>query len=388
MASIHRQPGKPNWFCAFTTSDGKRHFRSTGTTDKKEAGEICRTWAKASLHGDQLTPDKARHIIAAGVADIMAVSGQKLPNATVRQWAARWLEVKAVENEPSTHERYDACIRRFLEFLEEKADKDLTTLRVDDVTRFRDKVSSSTSASSANLSMKIVRACLQSAVKQELVDKNVAKHVPSLRERPTTKRRAFTKDEVKQILKACDRAKGEWRGLVLTGVYTGQRLGDIAKLKWSQVDLIRGEISFLTQKTGNRLCLAMAKPLRKYLEALPSTDDVDASVFPKSATIAAKRTGTLSNKFYDGILVPAGLVPARSKKESNGAGRDGKRQVSELSFHSFRHTLTTWLKAAGASNALAQFIVGHESAAVSRDYTHLSGADTAESIAKLPDVTR
>src|SRR5580704_13364996 len=103
MASIHRQPGKPHWFCAFSTPDGKRHFRSTGATDKKMAAEICRTWAKTSLHGDALTPDKARQIIAAGVADILAVSGQHLPNATVRQWCKRWLELKSLENEPRTH---------------------------------------------------------------------------------------------------------------------------------------------------------------------------------------------------------------------------------------------------------------------------------------------
>jgi integrase len=60
---------------------------------------------------------------------------------------------------------------------------------------------------------------------------------------------------------------------------------------------------------------------------------------------------------------------------------------SELSFHSFRHTLTTWLKSSGASNALAQMIIGHDSELVSRGYTHLGAKDTVESIRRLPDVT-
>jgi hypothetical protein len=33
-------------------------------------------------------------------------------------------------------------------------------------------------------------------------------------------------------------------------------------------------------------------------------------------------------------------------------------------------------------------IVGHDSEVVSRGYTHLSAADTADAIGKLPDVTR
>jgi integrase len=82
------------------------------------------------------------------------------------------------------------------------------------------------------------------------------------------------------------------------------------------------------------------------------------------------------------------LVPVRSKQRAeDGKGRNARRTQSELSFHSFRHTLTTWLKSAGASNALAQMIIGHDSEVVSRGYTHLSADDTMDSIDKLPDVT-
>ena len=45
------------------------------------------------------------------------------------------------------------------------------------------------------------------------------------------------------------------------------------------------------------------------------------------------------------------------------------------------------MKAAGASNAMAQMIVGHESPAVSANYTHLNEDDTSSYMQKLPDVT-
>jgi integrase len=178
--------------------------------------------------------------------------------------------------------------------------------------------------------------------------------------------------------------------LVLTGLYTGQRLGDAAGLTWQQVDLSKGCVSFVTSKTGKRLSFHMAKPLADYLENMPSSDRPDACVFPEAAAMAEKHTGTISTKFYDEILAPAGLVKVRPKLEAKpgGKGRDARRQTSELSFHSLRHTFTTWLKSAGASNALAQMIVGHDSEVVSRGYTHLSADDTADAIGKLPDVTR
>lgn len=387
MASLHRQPGKPNWFCAYSV-DGARRFRSTQTSDKKQAWQICNTWAKASALGRKLTPERAREVIAAGVADVLMATGQTLPSATIQDWFKRWLEFKEVESESRTHERYEVSVRRFLNYLGNKADRDLTSLTTDELIRFRDHTAKTLSPTSCNMDLKVLRACLGSAVRQDLLQKNVAKNVAALKQRGEHKRRAFTLAEIQKVLAACDERGGEWRGLILTAIYTGQRLGDIARLTWQQVDMDKRQISFVTEKTGKRLCLFMAKPLTDLFETLPSVDDAKEFVFPRAASAAEKRIGTISNQFYDEILTPAGLVPARSKKGAvDGKGRSARRTQSEITFHSFRHTLTTWLKSAGASNALAQMIIGHDSEVVSRGYTHLSAEDTKDSISKLPDVT-
>jgi len=162
MASLHRQPGKPNWFCAYTTPDGVRRFRSTQTSDKKQAWQVCNTWAKASTLGGKLTPERAREVIAAGVADVLMATGQTLPSATIRAWFKRWLEFKEVENEQRTHERYELSVRRFLNHLGSKADRDLTTLTADELIRFRDETAKSLSTTSCNMDLKVIRACLGS----------------------------------------------------------------------------------------------------------------------------------------------------------------------------------------------------------------------------------
>jgi integrase len=173
---------------------------------------------------------------------------------------------------------------------------------------------------------------------------------------------------------------------VLFGLYVGQRLGDLARLTWRAVDLEQGEIAFTARKTGRRIVLPLMKPLLDYLESLPTSDDPDAFIFPNAAK--HKRTGSLSNQFRD-ILVDAGLVaPIKHWHANSGKGRKSARETSEISFHSLRHSAVTMLKAAGVSDFMAREIVGHDSAAISRQYTHLTTDDKRRAMAQLPDVNQ
>lgn len=60
-------------------------------------------------------------------------------------------------------------------------------------------------------------------------------------------RRAFTMEEAKRLTEILP---GEWPDMVRVCLYTGgQRLGDIAKLKWEQINLEGGLIAMTTEKT-------------------------------------------------------------------------------------------------------------------------------------------
>jgi integrase len=390
MASVHKQKGKPFWFCAFSiwnpeTLRSRRVFRSTKTKDKKQALEICRAWHKAALkaRNGKLNEDSARAIIAQGVSDVlMAISAESLPSASIKAWCETWLRGKAIEAEPSTHDRYKRIIERFIEFLGAKSKRDVSTLQASDITRFRDREAKELSRSTANLSMKVLRAGFGEAVRQGLLTVNPAVRVKLLKSTSESKRRAFTLAEIKRILKAAGEDT-EWRGLVLFGLYLGQRLGDLARLTWRAVNLENGEIAFTAKKTGRRIVLPLVQPIADYLASLPANDDANAFIFPNSA--AHKRTGSLSNQFRE-ILIEAGLVEPRSS-EATGKGKSGSRETSEISFHSLRHSAVTMLKAAGVSDFMARELVGHESAAISRQYTHLTTDDKRNAMQRLPDVT-
>jgi integrase len=130
-------------------------------------------------------------------------------------------------------------------------------------------------------------------------------------------------------------------------------------------------------------CPPLVRPLSDYLASLPASDNPNAYIFPRAAS--AKRTASLSNQFRD-ILAEAGLVEPRGH-QARKQGRAHTREASEISFNSLRHSAVTMLKASGLSDVFAREIVGHESAAVSRQYTHLSTDDLRTAMQRLPDVT-
>jgi len=71
------------------------------------------------------------------------------------------------------------------------------------------------------------------------------------RKRITThSRRELTVDELKKVCKA---GSGELRTLFALGIYSGLRLGDCAALRWGEVDLPRGLIRRIPNKTPDAI---------------------------------------------------------------------------------------------------------------------------------------
>jgi integrase len=100
--------------------------------------------------------------------------------------------------------------------------------------------------------------------------------------------------------------------------------------------------------------------------------------------VHSNRRKVKSHLFRIGVRILR-VLPGGHK--SAGKGRNQAREASEISFHSLRHSAVTMLKAAGVSDFIAREIVGHESAAVSRQYTHLTTDDKRAAMQRLPDVT-
>lgn len=384
MATVHKLPGKPNWIAFFTDRNGKRRCKSTLTTNKREAERVC---AKVQSIEDQartgnLTEEKARRVIERVVGEIMAESGAPVERKTVREHFTSWLNAFESERSEGTFVRYKGIVSSFLAFLNGKANGNLSALTADDVERYRDHIQKDVAAGTVNTHLKVVRVALEKAVKQGIFERNPARLVDNLSTGDKHERRAFTLPELKKLLAVCG---DDWKTAVMIGIYTGLRLGDIQSLTWANLDLQAKELTIRTQKTGRVQILPIAKPLFRHIETLPAGDNPQAPLCP---SLQGKAVSALSNEFYE-IMASAGLVQSRGdhQKKEGKTGRGSRRQLSDISFHALRHTATSLLKNAGVSDVVTRDIIGHESAAISKNYTHIEGDTKRAALDKMPDVT-
>lgn len=383
MSSLHKRVGSPFFWAAFSLPDGRRVYRSTKTADRKIAQKLLAGMTKATER--RATADQIQRILS----DVHeSIHGTPLVTVTLADYARQFLERKKGEAAAVTLASYKGIIADLIETLGEQANQPIPYITKAHLAGWRDTSASKTSARTVNNKLKVVRTLFQSAWRDGFITDNPAAKISVLKT-VEGNRRPFTLPELKTVLAVCNH---EWRGLVLAGVYTGQRLKDVASLTWAQVDLDRNEIALNTSKTGRRQIISIALPLLAYLEALPAPDAPPASVpiFPTAYPHACRPGGTssLSKAFHD-ILADAGFVVRRAAAHPSKAtkGRDARRDTSPLSFHSLRHTTTSLLKNAGVSEVVARDLIGHDSAAVSANYTHVDAQAKRAAIALLPDIT-
>jgi integrase len=92
--------------------------------------------------------------------------------------------------------------------------------------------------------------------------------------------------------KAAQRVADEYEAIRF-GLCIGQRLMDIATLRWDNIDLAEGVIRLTTQKTDKSLIIPIGESLKEHISSLP-VEDLDGYVHPKLSRTAQC---TLSTEF-------------------------------------------------------------------------------------------
>ena len=384
MASLRKKDGSPYLYACFTLANGRQTQRSTKQTNRKTAQALADQWERAAFAAKQkrLGEAQARRVIS----DIYeTLAGERLASATAGDYLARWVESRKADTSQRTQEAYAQVVREFVASLGPRAGMDISQISKADVAKYRGAVLARTSVSTANKHLKYLRIALGAARKDGFAQGNPAADLDALK-RPAgerNERRPFTLPELRLIL---EHARGDWKGMVLFGLYTGQRLRDIARLTWQNIDTASKELRFTTAKTGRRMTIPLAAPLLAHIASLDAGDDPAAPLFPSLCPLAATSASDsrLSQQFH-GILVASGLA-RKHGKEATGRGRSQRRNLGEVTFHSLRHTATSLLKNAGVSEIVARDIIGHDSEAVSRNYSHVDDDAKRMAMEKLPDI--
>jgi integrase len=380
MASLTRKPTSRYWFACFRDKNGKQHRVSTEETRRSVAKKIADKYELAA------TRKTSRRQLWDTLNELQTlVSGNEVPNATVHEFCELWLANRKAEGiAPATLSIYEKLVERFLTFLGlVRTSGSLIDVHKRDIEKFRNQlVEQKLAAASVNRSLKILRMLFKTARQDGYIFEDPAEAVRTIKDDSARTRRPLTEEEIRQVLAIAD---SEWQSLIKLGLYTGQRLGDLATLRWENVDLVGGRLFLTTRKTGQAIKVPLAGALREHLIALSSSDNPKTPLHPRACELVKSQHGrvvSLSNQFID-LLVQAGLRTPQTH-QSTGKGRSGPRDRSELSFHSLRHSAVSMLKTAGVAHAVAQALVGHESEAISQHYTSIGESSLAEALTKFP----
>ena len=388
MAYLRRVPKSPYWIAAYRDKNGRLQNKSTKLTatpaNRKEAQQIAVSYEEAH---------ETRTVVKT-LRDNYSKIAQNLNRSwnvpTVKDFISNWTAMYAPKLSDATKRAYQYRFNDFLEFMKETGRQDFCVdeLMEDDtaVIEYRNRLLASVSTVTAKTAMTILSGAFSYGIRKGYFIENKFDELADIKETDATEKRPFTLDELKLVLESCT---PEWRSLVLFGLYTGQRLSDVATLTWGQIDTRRNEVAFITKKTGRRMALPIARALRTHIDTLRKGTP-DAPVHPEAERMMSEqgKAGSLSRQFNE-ILQKVNLVPKKSHHKARGAQETGSKRVTvnPLSFHSLRHTAATLLRMTGSSEAVAREIIGHDSASVDRGYVHMDPSSMQAALDKLPDVT-
>lgn len=333
-------------------------------------------------------------------------------NWTVEQFLNYWLEhVVRAERRPKTVQGYESVIRRHL--IPSLGKKRLGKLTARDVRTYvtrirqecqcckngtdadRDKPQCCALAEQSCCGFKlsprmvqsihaILRNALESAVREEIIPRNVAKLVKVSPPRYGVNR-GLNVSQAKRLLKLAH--DDRFYALYVLALCLGLRRGELLGLRWVDIDLEVGrlEVAQTLQRVGGKLQLVP-----------PKTNDSSRTVpLPNLCVEAlkehrkrqfAERSDAWPNWEDQGLLFPSKVgsllepdnlrrswVPLRKR-----AGLDGMR------FHDLRHTCVTLLLNLDVPPQVVREIVGHSDIGVTMSiYAHASLDDKRRALGKL-----
>ncbi len=383
MASLHKAPKSPYLYCAYTLADGTRKFRSTKKIKAQAAWKVCLAWDEAAKESG--STDRDLEILN----QMRTARGRKpveLPS--IRSYLENWLDAQKEHLSPSTHRRYSSSIRKLIKFLGQEADHELQTLTAEQIEQFiLSEKEAGLAPKSLNLDLKAIRAALSKALKRQQVKLNVAGTVDS---QPSCSavRKAFSREQLRKLLDAA--SDDEWYGLIYMGYYTGLRLGDIAYLRWEEIELGQKRITVAPDKRKQKtahLKPPLEVPIHAHLQNWLRIWQVDeqsagsAFVFPRLSKKKITGSSGLSNTFSR-LIGKASIE--NPKVRETAEGMDRSRSVFAYSFHSLRSTFNTELEAAGVSEEVRMKLSDHTSPSVNQLYTKPEWDRLRNEIAKLP----
>jgi len=280
--------------------------------------------------------------------------------ASIEEFAVEWLKTYvAVNNKPSTLADKESILRlHLLPYFRKLMLDEVTTLMVE---KYKASKVAALTQKSINNHLTILRKMLTTAEEW-----GYEAQVPVIKWFPNRSGRVcfLESAQSRQFLKCVD---PEWYPMIFTALNTGMRQGELAGLKWSDVDFKQNSLTVARSvwkgilglpKNGRTRIIPMNKPLAKVLR------DLRARQLPGDFVFCKKNGNMLK---YTEVRWPIW-------RACDKAGMD------RFQWHMLRHTFASQLVMAGAGITQVKELLGHQTLEMTMRYAHLAPSALAETV--------
>ena len=291
--------------------------------------------------------------------------GIEITDATFSDLIKKWFDVKQKKNAEKTKIEVSRIIRNYIEpALGDYPVKSIKSMHVQNMLNsMMDKGLTST----VEKTLKYTKSIFEFGVENDYCYKNVAKSC-LIKKYESKERKILSEKEIETL----ENSDNKYKDFFQFMLYTGLRRGEIAGLRWSDIDLkskeihVNNSMSFVT----NKGCLKSTKTgkvrnipiLDKTAEILKSRKHKTNSIYVFSKQDGSNLSETAIKRMYESFSRDTGLT---------------------FGLHELRHTFCTILYYAGVSPLQASKIMGHSLNVMQGIYTHLDKNRSKEEIEKL-----
>jgi len=397
MASVQKNPNSPFWVARLKIwkplpdhPDGgyfSRTAKSTKvpiTSTKKEALRVADEMERLSVEAKD-SPTMTRGIFEKRVESMLRAAGVEVPLkiTTWKEFSALFMD--ECTGSPGTLSQYRGQIKKFADFIGARTNRDLRELAHKDISEFyRGMLASGLTGTTSRATTKTVKSILERARLLGYIDTNPAALVKMETGNAVTdsSREPFEVSEIRRMLsgfltpegETVPALAGEERIHFLFGLTYGLRAKDAACRKFEEITQ-EGDfriIEFVPQKKKR-----MGKMIR-----LPLVGEL-ATLIPAKGkgyitpTLASRKH---PSRWLENSMKSAGI----DRKITEGTGKG--RAVAAKTFHSLRHTASTWLMQSGADQRMRQLIVDHDDPRMNAKYTHASVIEIGKALEKTTEM--
>jgi integrase len=368
-----------------------RDSQGNAITNKREAEEArARVMAPFAVADETASLEAIAGKLEGRRAELVKLEDAQNPPLPITQaWSVFITSPNRPDSGPETLYQYECQWTRFAEWMREKH-PDVITLRA--VTKDLAEEYASTlnhgklSPNTYNKHLNVLALVFRVVKQKARLTENPWEDIPRKR-LATQSRRELTIEELRKV---CQSATGELRTLLALGVYSGLRLGDCATLRWGEVDLARGMIRRVPNKTARRNSKPVIVPIHPVLADMLREAPEETRgeyVLPETAADYLRRSDSVTDR------VQSHFRACGVKVWKPGTGPDAiqgeettppKRAVIEVGFHSLRHSFVSLCRESNAPLAVVESSVGHSNPALTRHYTHVGELAAGQAIAALP----